>query len=154
MILKDQAIPPSEYKPVIQRFEDIMRDINQAVQNSSLGFFSNLPSSYTKPSKKKKESEDDDDRRRPGRDGDKGWLVHRDNRKIQLPNLVDKICIDFAQLSFRCAEHYRNCPKGRHFTWRDVSNADKETLKAFVARNSHIELVLPTVRKLYIIIIR
>ena len=77
---------------------------------------------------------------------ERGFLTHRQNTRIALPRLSERICIDFSQRGFSCNGNHRTCQKGKHLSWYILSGRDKDALKAFASNNAQIDLVLPRVR--------
>ena len=158
-VQRDETIPPSAFKTVVQRYEDIVRDIDQAVRNSSLASFSNPPSSYVRPKKRKERDtpRTEDDVRTPrggggggggggGSDIERGFLAHRQNTRIVLPRLQERICIDFAQRGFSCNGNHRTCQRGKHLAWYMLSGREKDALKVFASNHAQVDLVLTRVR--------
>ena len=145
-VIADSEIDPTVFRPVTQRYEDVMRDLDQAVHNSCLGAFSSAPSSFKK--RKADEPPVGDGVPPPAaRSGEsKGFLLHRSNARIQLPRLSQPLCMAFCQRGFSCGNHFSSCTNGRHAMWSNIGLGDRNLIKEFVANNPAVTLVLPPVR--------
>ena len=147
-----ERLHPSIYAPLTNRFFDIKKEIENAVNMNNLGSFATAPHSYKPPEKKdtrKREREktggDDknttfSEKRTKGRsDPNKGVLVQKDTNRLTLPQELG-LCADFVQVGFSCANPRVSCQHGKHHSWNALKGPLQKKIKEFATNTEGVTI--------------